>query len=239
MERLLVTSVFGAVAFAAAVYALAAVDTALATGTAAAWAVAAYELLRFGVLQTFTVLVAIRRDSIRPSREPIAFAACAAAFLSFALLKRPSELGGAGLAIAGDTVAAVFEAWLLISVFALGKCFGILPEARGVVTRGPYRLVRHPVYLGEIGAIAGLAIAAGSVWNAAIALVGVGAQLVRIRLEERELAANFPAYREYAATKPMLVPVPRRRRRERHPLPNETFPVAAVSTPTSRGSTNQ
>ena len=37
-----------------------------------------------------------------------------------------------------------------------------VPEARGLVTRGPYRLVRHPIYLGEYVGRAGLTVRARS-----------------------------------------------------------------------------
>ena len=57
----------------------------------------------------------------------------------------------------------------LWALFALGFSFSIAPEDRGVVMRGPYRLVRHPMYLGELilrGPVEGLedyAVGVGSV----------------------------------------------------------------------------
>ena len=108
--------------------------------------------------------------------------------------------------LAGEIVTLVSCAWLLVAAFALGRCFGILPEVRGLVTHGPYRLVRHPVYLGELGACAGLVLAAPSGWNFAVAVAFAAAQAVRIRLEERALQAEFPEYCEYAASTPRLVP---------------------------------
>jgi protein-S-isoprenylcysteine O-methyltransferase Ste14 len=238
LSRLFVTVLFGVAAVAVAVSAIEAVDAAISTGTTSAWAAAVYDLLRFCVILTFTVLVSTRRESIRPSREPIAFAACAAALVTFAVLTRPNASGATGRIIGGDAVAAIFEAWLLVSVLALGRCFGILPEARGLVARGPYRVVRHPVYLGELGVVVGFVIAAPSFRNLAVAPVAVVSQLVRIRLEERELAANFPAYREYAAKTPMLVPVPRRRRRSSPLLSGEPLAAPAVTPSNTRGGTD-
>jgi protein-S-isoprenylcysteine O-methyltransferase Ste14 len=92
------------------------------------------------------------------------------------------------------------------SLGRLGRCFGVLPDARGVVTRGPYRVVRHPIYLGEIGTFAGVLVASPNPRNVLALAALVLAQIGRARLEERTLAAAFPAYAEYAARTPMLIP---------------------------------
>ena len=107
---------------------------------------------------------------------------------------------------AADVLTVVACLWQLVAVLALGRCFGILPEARGLVTRGPYRLVRHPVYLGELGACAGLLLGAPTTWNVVCA-TGFGLfQAIRMRLEEQALAAQFPEYATYAASTPRLLP---------------------------------
>jgi protein-S-isoprenylcysteine O-methyltransferase Ste14 len=95
------------------------------------------------------------------------------------------------------------------SLGRLGRCFGVLPDARGVVTRGPYRVVRHPIYLGEIGAVVGVLVASPNARNALALTALILAQIGRARLEERTLTAAFPAYAEYAARTPMLLPRPR------------------------------
>lgn len=94
------------------------------------------------------------------------------------------------------------------SLGRLGRCFGVLPDARGMVTGGPYRVVRHPIYLGEIGAVAGVLIASPNARNLLALAAIVAAQIGRARLEERTLTAAFPGYAEYAARTPMLVPRP-------------------------------
>jgi protein-S-isoprenylcysteine O-methyltransferase Ste14 len=75
------------------------------------------------------------------------------------------------------------------------------------VTHGPYRLVRHPLYLGELGAYAGLALASPSGRSFAGAIVFAIAQAIRMRMEERELTRVFPEYASYARRTPRLVPV--------------------------------
>jgi phospholipid methyltransferase len=114
----------------------------------------------------------------------------------------------AGLLVAGEAIAVGFCAWLLVSAVCLGRCFGVLPEARGLVTSGPFGVVRHPLYLGEIGACAGLALAAPSARNAAAVGAVLIAQTVRMHLEERALRAAFPEYATYAARTPRLIPAP-------------------------------
>ena len=53
-------------------------------------------------------------------------------------------------------IGTLFTIWSLLN---LGRCFGLFPEVRGLVLTGPYRLVRHPVYLGELISGLGLVLA--------------------------------------------------------------------------------
>jgi len=169
-------------------------------------AVAGYWTLKLAVVLAFTFFVFTRGPSRSPSRDPVAFAACIVAVGVVIVLRGPSANASAPLVLVSDLVILVSCAWLLVSVLALGRCFGVLPEARGLVTSGPYSLVRHPVYLGELGACAGLVIAAPSAVNLAAAVAFAGAQAIRMRLEEGALTAAFPEYDGYSQRTPRLVP---------------------------------
>jgi protein-S-isoprenylcysteine O-methyltransferase Ste14 len=209
MSRFIVAGVFAALAAASTVAAAHAAGDVLANSSAHTWSVAGFVLLRTAVLFAVSVCVVIRKAPEHHARAPIAFVACAAALVSVPLLEQPAESAPTWLLASGETIALVAWAWLLVSFVALGRCFGILPEARGLVTSGPYGLVRHPVYLGELVAFAGLVIASPTLRNIILAVVFAAAQTVRMRLEEQALADRFPEYDHYAATTPRLVPLPR------------------------------
>jgi protein-S-isoprenylcysteine O-methyltransferase Ste14 len=220
MSRVLVTLLFGAAAAATATTTLDRLQTALEVGTTRSWALVGYWTLKTAVIGAFTFFIAIRPESRRPSRDPVAFVSCAAALVLVVVLRQPSG-SSTSLVLAGNFVALASYIWLLASVLALGRCFGILPEARGLVTRGPYRFVRHPVYLGELGAVLGFVIGAPTFWNIGVLVSFYVAQAVRMRLEERVLRPEFPQYAQYAAVTPRLVP--------RVPLAPSRIPTASRS----------
>ena len=60
-----------------------------------------------------------------------------------------------------------------------------------LVTSGPYRLVRHPIYSGILVAAVGTAIALSWLWLTAVALVGIYF-LYSATVEERYLSEQFP-----------------------------------------------
>ncbi len=79
----------------------------------------------------------------------------------------------------------------------LGGSYGLFVAARPLRTKGPYAMIRHPIYLGQM--IATLAVVAlrWSPRNLAIWALFVAVQATRATLEERKLAACWPAYAEY------------------------------------------
>jgi protein-S-isoprenylcysteine O-methyltransferase Ste14 len=206
MGRLLVFGIFGFIAVAKMPTAWHSVVSAGDHLSVDSVSLATYDVLKLAVMTTFAALVAVRPPSVRASRAPIAFVACTGAIASIVLLQDPAHSGATTAVLAADALTVTACLWQLVAVLALGRCFGILPEARGLVTRGPYRLVRHPVYLGELGACAGLVLAAPSGWNLVCASTFALCQGVRMRLEERALAAEFPRYSDYARTTPRLLP---------------------------------
>jgi protein-S-isoprenylcysteine O-methyltransferase Ste14 len=206
VSRWVATSAFALLTAGTAVNVAGAVHEAVAQPDLRSALVGGYWVLKLAVVLAFTVFVLLRGPSQRPSRDPVAFVSCAAAIVAVVALQPPGDATSTSLVVAGELLTLVSCAWLLAAVLALGRCFGILPEARGLVTRGPYRLVRHPVYLGELGAAAGLVVASPTLWNLGALVVFACAQAVRMPLEERALSEVFPEYTEYAARTPRLVP---------------------------------
>jgi protein-S-isoprenylcysteine O-methyltransferase Ste14/Flp pilus assembly pilin Flp len=205
MARHLVTFVFVVMAAAVGSQAIGAIGDAVDGARLETWLIAAYQVLKFVVAVAFTVFVIIREPARRRARRPVAYLVCAAVLVP-AVLGAPSESESQVLLIGGELIAVLGCAWMLIAALALGRCFGVLPEARGLVTDGPYALVRHPLYLGELAAMAGLLIASPSPRNLAAGAFFLAAQFARMTLEERALTREFPEYLNYAARTPRIVP---------------------------------
>lgn len=110
------------------------------------------------------------------------------------------------LTILGSVLLVVGMGWLIWSLMKLGRCFSIMPEVRGLVTNGPYRWVRHPVYLGEITATLGLMLPVLSPSNIVIFALFCGLQLWRTCHEEANLGAAFPEYDDYRLRTARLLP---------------------------------
>jgi protein-S-isoprenylcysteine O-methyltransferase Ste14 len=81
----------------------------------------------------------------------------------------------------------------------LGKSFSIMPEARNLVTSGPYAFARHPLYAVEFLTLFGTAIQFAQPWAALLALGVIVLQVLRTLFEEQVLAAAYPEYGGYCA----------------------------------------
>ncbi len=110
------------------------------------------------------------------------------------------------LAIAGSVLGLAGAALAIVAVLSLGRSFSIMAEARRLVTVGPYRLVRHPLYVAEEIAIGGVVVGHFSPLAAALFAVQAGCQVWRARNEERVLAASFAEFAPYRERTPGLLP---------------------------------
>jgi protein-S-isoprenylcysteine O-methyltransferase Ste14 len=92
------------------------------------------------------------------------------------------------------TIAALLS---LASLLSLGKSFGIRPALRRLVTRGPYRAVRHPMYLSYVLGDVGYNLQEWNIGTVLLVLAGWASLIYRIRAEERVLSGD-PGWRSYA-----------------------------------------
>jgi protein-S-isoprenylcysteine O-methyltransferase Ste14 len=107
----------------------------------------------------------------------------------------PDEPGGPEAGLVLVTLAACLS---LASLLTLGRRFGIRPALRDLTTRGPYRLVRHPMYLAYVLADIGYNLVGWNGGTMLLVLAGWAALIYRIRAEERVLAGD-PGWVAYAA----------------------------------------
>jgi protein-S-isoprenylcysteine O-methyltransferase Ste14 len=108
--------------------------------------------------------------------------------------------------IALQGVAVVLMVWARITFGARSFHAAANPTEGGLVTTGPYRLMRHPIYTSVVlfcfaGASAHVSLLAIGLAS----VVAVGA-LARLFLEERVLFARYPEYAAYAARTKRMVP---------------------------------
>lgn len=86
--------------------------------------------------------------------------------------------------------------WQLFAKASLRRSFGILPANRGVVSRGAYRFVRHPMYLGYFMTDMGFLLVNFGLQNLLVYSCQFALQVVRIVREEQLLSAD-DGYRSY------------------------------------------
>jgi len=129
-------------------------------------------------------------------------------FVLIAAIAVPWEGRGIGvLAVVAVAAGAAIGAWA-VTANRPGN-FNVRPEPKHggrLVTTGPYRWIRHPMYAALLVAGAGLAAGYASPWRW-VALAALAAVLAaKARREERGMAAAHPGYAAYAARTKRIVP---------------------------------
>ena len=103
-------------------------------------------------------------------------------------------------------ICLIANVMCLVTVSFLGRSLSVLPEARRLVHSGPYGIVRHPLYLCEILATAGIVLQYRSLSAAGLLVLFIVLQLARARWEEGVLARAFPDFADYRSHTSFLFP---------------------------------
>ncbi len=114
--------------------------------------------------------------------------------------------------VLGAVGAVVFASGIALAIWArvhLGRNWGMPMTQKAepeLVTSGPYRFVRHPIYSGLLAALLGTALATNLIGLIIVAILG-GYFYYSASVEEKNLIATFPtAYPAYRSSTKMLVP---------------------------------
>jgi len=141
------------------------------------------------------VLVLFRRGaknlSLRPTDWALAFSATCLSLLARPCPGSPHVWDGIAVAL---TIAGLSTQ--LYSKLTLGRRFGLVAANRGICSSGPYRLVRHPIYMGYVMLHLGFFLLNPSVWNFSVFAILYAIKIPRILAEERLLSQDQD-YRSY------------------------------------------
>jgi protein-S-isoprenylcysteine O-methyltransferase Ste14 len=158
-------------------------------------------------LSALVVMFAVRRVPLRRAQGFYPrFAAVVGTFTIVGLLWLPPQELSSALYLVSLLLIIGGTAFAVCAVLVLARSISMMPEARRLITWGPYALVRHPLYLGEMVATLGIAMQFLMPW--ALLLLGLSClfQFERMRNEEQLLIEAFPHYRDYMASTARLLP---------------------------------
>ena len=95
---------------------------------------------------------------------------------------------------------------VLVTIRHLGRSFSLVPQARSVVQTGPYRWIKHPLYLAEEIAILGVVLQDLTPITVTVLVLHIAVQVCRILYEEDLLRRHCPEYSTYEASRWRLIP---------------------------------
>lgn len=166
-------------------------------------------LLTLGFFTFLFVMYMVRGRAVAKDHNPLAVAAAmVGSFVLFVLILLPSPPRSEHLAVlvVSNLCLALGMTQAIYALTYLRHRFSLVPEARGLVIGGPYRLVRHPIYLGEIVAGFGLVLPTIAGPPLVVFLIFVMAEIIRTCYEERVLRRTYPEYAAYASGTRRLIP---------------------------------
>jgi len=152
-------------------------------------------------------LLLVRDKPVLKARGAVPrIAAFAGTFLGVGILQLPVAPLSMPVQIAAALLVGTGSVLAAIVLSRLGKSFSIMPEARRLVTDGPYALVRHPLYAVELLIIAGMALQFAQPLAGILGVAVMALLVIRTVFEERVLAEAYPEYEAYRAKTARFIP---------------------------------
>jgi protein-S-isoprenylcysteine O-methyltransferase Ste14 len=108
--------------------------------------------------------------------------------------------------IAAQVIAVGIAIWARRSFPTKTFRVDATPSAETIIRRGPYRLIRHPMYSAALLFIWAAVLSHLSAWTVAIGVVVTITATLRVVLEERFLRNRYPEYAAYAQMTKAIVP---------------------------------
>jgi protein-S-isoprenylcysteine O-methyltransferase Ste14 len=151
------------------------------------------------------IVFAIRYPAQRSTKRPLEILVTLLS-LNYLFAFQPEPISSPTLAAAGGIISTIGGLLAMLSIYCLGRSFAILPSLRPIQTSGMYRVVRHPIYLSYMVMALGTVVRHLTLYNAAVAVIGIALMNWRIIFEERLLKEN-QTYRDYLKAVPYrLIP---------------------------------
>jgi protein-S-isoprenylcysteine O-methyltransferase Ste14 len=108
--------------------------------------------------------------------------------------------------IAPQVAALLLMIWARITFGRRSFHVAANPTAGGLVTTGPYRFIRHPIYTAVCLFTVPGAVAHWTWFSALLGALVVASALVRMLFEEKLLVARYPEYGQYVASTSRMIP---------------------------------
>ncbi|WP_181178338.1 isoprenylcysteine carboxylmethyltransferase family protein [Mesorhizobium sp. B4-1-3] len=159
----------------------------------------------FMVLMIITTVARLSPVKTAGGLEP-RIAALIGSFATVSLIAVPPVWTAPQLQLVADLVTIAGFVLCILCLWWLGRSFSIIAQARRLVTEGPYRMVRHPLYVCEAIVMLGLVLRNPRWATIVICAVALVFQYRRLVNEEKVLRSAFPEYDDYARATPMLIP---------------------------------
>jgi protein-S-isoprenylcysteine O-methyltransferase Ste14 len=162
--------------------------------------------LLFFLLLIAVMLILRTRPSHKAKGLEPRISALAGTFLMYGIVLFPRRDLSPAAEVVATLLTMVGSISATVALYQLGRSFSVMAETRRLVTSGPYRFVRHPLYVAEEIAMIGVFMQFASVWTALLFIAQIGFQLRRMHNEEGVLSGTFAEYDTYRQNTARLIP---------------------------------